>query len=341
MSEPVEQRWIKPSVYAVNPGHWKKQLPGKHLKLAARGKVADLERLLSDQPEALNQRGNHGRTLLWEACRKGRLEAIDYLLSKGADHQLTGCYNSESHVQLDCYSAARFYGRATVEKRLEREGVEPDLFRACFLGDRSRVEAMLAADPTCVNAEDPHDEIYRVPPVAFAVAGDQKVLIQNLVDADANIDCYSSLLIFLIGQLNRPQFLDPLIDAGLDVRATDSSTFLAAKSLDCLADLLDRGAPTDRPGHSGFPPLVHLCRPDKGDTFDKVALLLRHGANVNTVGPHGKTALHHAACGKRPEIVSLLVRSGADVHARDEEGASPLDLADQTGNEEILAILRN
>ena len=81
MSEPITQRWIKASIFDVEPGHWKKQLPAKHLKVAARGKVAELEHMLSSNSEFLNKRGSHGRTLLWEACRKGRLEAVRYLLS--------------------------------------------------------------------------------------------------------------------------------------------------------------------------------------------------------------------------------------------------------------------
>ena len=335
----MEQRWTRPEVYDVAPGHWKKQLAGKHLKLAARGKLGDLEQLLAANPEYLNRRGNHGRTLLWEACRKNRLEAVDFLLSKGADHHLTGCYNSESHVQLDCYCAARFYERSEVEARILRRGVEPDIFRASFLGDRGRVEAFLRSDPGLVDAEDPEDEIYRMPPLAFALAGARLEVAGHLIDAGAAVAPYSSLLIFMIGLLDRPGFLDPLLAAGLDPGATDSSTFVVARSLDTLAGLLDLGAPLDRPGVAGYPPLVHLCRADKGPRLDKIELLLARGADVNAVGPKGATALHLAARGKRVDLVSLLLEKGADRGLRDAAGHSPLDIATASGDTKMMALL--
>ena len=249
MTKPREQRWVKPSVYDVAPGHWKKQLPGKHLAVAARGRLPELEALLSANPEYLNRRGNHGRTLLWEACRKGRLEAVEYLLGQGADPRLTGCYNSESHVQLDCFCAARFYQQTDVAARLAKERLKPDIFRASFLGDLARVDALLQRQPHLINAEDPCDEIYRVPPVAFALAGGQAETLRHLVERGALVDPYSSLLIFLIGLLDRPEYLDPLVEAGLDLRATDASTFVASQSL----FLFGGPGPARRAGQSGGP----------------------------------------------------------------------------------------
>ena len=340
MTEPIEQRWIKPSVRDVEPGHWKKQLPGKQLKVATRGKVGELERLLADNPDVLNKRGNHGRTLLWEACRKGRLEAVEYLLSAGADHRLTGCYNSESHVQLDCYCAARFYDKPDVAERLPNRGADLDIFRACFLGDNERIRDLVALNPSLVNREDPHDEIYTMPPIAFALAGGHLDVAQDLIDAGAKVADYSSLLVFLIGLLDRPAFIDPLIDAGLDLRATDASTFVASKSILCLSELLTRGAPPDPPGHGGYPPLIYLCRADKRGSLDKIELLIGHGADVNLTGPQGSTALHLAVRGGRLDVVSLLVRNGADTRLKDDDGNTPLDIAIGAGNHEIASILR-
>ena len=341
MSGPIEQRWTKPSVYDVQPGHWKRQLPGKHLIVAARGKVAELEPLLAANPDFLNRRGNHGRTLLWEACRKGRLEAVEYLLSKGADPNLTGCYNSESHVQLDCYCAARFYCKPDAAERILPHGADTDIFRACFLGDLERIDKLLVSNPNLINEEDPHDEIYRMPPIAFALAGGHLPVALQLIDAGATIAGYSSLLIFMIGLLDRSEFIHPLIAAGLDMRATDSSTFVASKSLSCLAALLTHGAPIDRPGHAGFPPLVYLCRPDKGMSLAKIELLISRGADVNVLGPRGATPLHFAVRGRRTEVVSLLLRNGSDSRLKDEDGNTPLDIATESGNHEFVSLLQS
>ena len=41
------------------------------------------------------------------------------------------------------------------------------------------------------------------------------------------------------------------------------------------------------------------------------------------------TPLHVAANGRRREIVDLLITEGADVNAKDDDGATPLDLAER------------
>jgi hypothetical protein len=59
-----------------------------------------------------------------------------------------------------------------------------------------------------------------------------------------------------------------------------------------------------------------------------VSWLLAHGADVNARGPGGRTAAHFAAeRNTRPATLALLVESGADLAARDEDGHTPLDVA--------------
>src|SRR6188768_102626 len=53
------------------PGFWKRQLPTKTLALAVKGDLSALKQLLDEHPEFISKRGPHGRTLLWEAARRG------------------------------------------------------------------------------------------------------------------------------------------------------------------------------------------------------------------------------------------------------------------------------
>src|SRR4051812_30397988 len=108
----VPQRWARPLV--VEPGHWKKQLPGKYLRLASTGNLPLLESLLEEHPEFLSKRGSHGRTFLWEAARAGKLAVARRLVERGADVNATGCYNSETLVQISPYCAGRYYRRAEI-----------------------------------------------------------------------------------------------------------------------------------------------------------------------------------------------------------------------------------
>src|SRR5690242_10905455 len=106
------QRWVKPQ--ALEPGQWRWQLHNRQLALGVKGDLPGMRRLLKERPAALNQRGQHGRTLLWEAARRGHKAAVQWLLARGAHVDPTGCYNNETLVQVTPYVAALHYRRPAV-----------------------------------------------------------------------------------------------------------------------------------------------------------------------------------------------------------------------------------
>lgn len=57
---------------------------------------------------------------------------------------------------------------------------------------------------------------------------------------------------------------------------------------------------------------------------DRVAFLLKHGADINGRDNQGYAPLHHAARGRISPMVTKLVTLGADVNARDGDGFTPL-----------------
>ena len=56
------------------------------------------------------------------------------------------------------------------------------------------------------------------------------------------------------------------------------------------------------------------------------------------------SSLHYAACFGRPNIVKLLLQYGADPDLRDEDGHTPLEKAQERGDEwhrQVIEILEN
>ena len=94
--------------------------------------------------------------------------------------------------------------------------------------------------------------------------------------------------------------------------------------------LLREGAPVDQLDHLQRTPLIHAC---EGDHFDVVRLLSGYEADVNHVDARGQTALH-AACryARNKDVMSYLVRRGADAYRRDSAGNSLLHSAAEGNN---------
>jgi ankyrin repeat protein len=337
MNENIARRWERPLDFP--PGHWKQQLPGKYLEIAARGDLNGLEILLAEHPEFLSKRGSHNRTLVWEATRRGKLTAVKWLTERGADLNATGSYNSESHVQITPYCAAIYYNRADVADYLRSHNPQFDIFRAAFLGDQKRVTELLAADPVLLDAEDPHDNIYFMPLMAFAIAGGQAEMAKVLLERGAKVEPYSALLFDIAARGSRMDLIELLVSYGADVRAVDGGIFLTASDMEIFRYLIDNGAPLDKPGKNRSSPLAYIARGDKAERPDKVQMLLEHGALVNAADPKGRTALHGAAVSGHVKVLKILLDHGADVRLRDERGDTALSLAQAGGKTAAASLL--
>jgi ankyrin repeat protein len=323
----------------VPPGFWKQQLPAKYLDIAGKGDVEALRQLIAQHPEFLNKRGNHNRTLLWEAARRGRLPAVQWLVSQGAELDTNGCYNNESRVQISPYCAAIYYHRAPVADYLRSQGARLDIFRAAFLGDISRVAGELDHNPGLLNAEDPSDFIYYMPLLAFAVAGRQPDLVDLLLKRGATVAPYSAQLLALAARSSSMDMFNLLVTHGADIQAVGADIFISIPDIHMIQYLLSHGASAWQPLENGFSPIIYLSRGDKGEHPEKIQLLLDHGAGVNAIGPKGRTALHYAAAAGFLRVMTLLLDHGADFTLRDAAGQTALSLAQRAGKTAAANLL--
>lgn len=69
--------------------------------------------------------------------------------------------------------------------------------------------------------------------------------------------------------------------------------------------------------------------------------LLAHNASTTVFDSNGHTCLHSVAFhDDNVEMIRLSLDHGADVHARQEDGVTALALAEERGNLNVMAVLR-
>ncbi|HBD25560.1 ankyrin repeat domain-containing protein [Flavobacterium sp.] len=78
----------------------------------------------------------------------------------------------------------------------------------------------------------------------------------------------------------------------------------------------------------------------KGD-LAKVQQLVGIGVNVNHKDERGKTPLMYAILYKQTEIISYLIRNGADYRAEDPNGITVQEYAEQSKSEEIIKLVKD
>ena len=120
---------------------------------------------------------------------------------------------------------------------------------------------------------------------------------------------------------------------------TEPELFQAAASGDTamLSQLLEDNADPDAVDREGFSVLAHAVAADEDEV---VQMLVDAVVNVNARDPHQRTALHIAVEGGNLGPLDILLRTPSiEVDASDENGATPLLLAVQAGVIEMIGDL--
>ncbi|CAJ1945474.1 unnamed protein product [Cylindrotheca closterium] len=134
--------------------------------------------------------------------------------------------------------------------------------------------------------------------------------------------------------------------ASLMQRSTVMSIFDAVRTGNgiLVGELIDKndGVDVHESDDEGETALHIACR--KGNYALIKMLLLAYGADVNTFsGPNNNqrrmTCLHCASKNQYPEIVLLLLKHGADIEARDEDGWRPMHYACRLNHLDIVRVL--
>ena len=305
---------------------------------AGRGDLETVRQLVDDNPAWVHTVGSHGRTMLWEAAYRGKLEVVQFLLERGADINLPGCYHIEHRLEITPYCAARLKGRDAVADYLLQHGGTIDIHTAAYLGDYDAVHSHLDNDPDLVNsgylqavmlpAGEPHSFEHRdtawATPVCYAIMGGNAAIVELLISRGAIIEPHSERFLDYVVSEDRVEITKLLLENGADpnkaprILDDDSEMSILLKAY---------GVPPkdiNAQSHMGWPPLVYACRGDNGEHPEEIQWLLGLGADIDIQNYKGKTGLHCAAKAGFLKVINLLIENGATIDATDDNGETPL-----------------
>ena len=240
----------------------------------------------------------------------------------------------------------------------DAKGCTP-LLRAAGAGHATVVDALLGAgaDPS-IGADN------GTTPLGAAVLGAHQQLVKLLCDRGIDPDQRQAnglTPLMLAAARWYPRIVSILLRSEADANARDDAgtTPLMAAALNSAggddADagvatvkfLLRAGADVDAVNESGQTALMLLlgagdgvpARDDDEDTPQRLAgSLVEAGTGLDLQDASGRSALHAAAAHGHHAVARLLVASGANRRLRDVDGLSPVDLAMERSDEELVDL---
>lgn len=170
-----------------------------------------------------------------------------------------------------------------------------------------------------------------------------KTLLDNGANPDGNEKAPDVKPLILAAHRGLTDFIEVLLQKGASIHVTDTIGMSALhwasheNQLDTVRLLLSHGADITLLGVDGVIPLYSAT---SNGHFEIVALLLEAGSDVNFHGGVSEiTPLMLAASSSFEPIIHLLLAKGADIHARDINGATALDWAKDSLKPVAVGIL--
>jgi ankyrin repeat protein len=288
------------------------------------------------------------RPPLYQAVEVGDLVTAQYLLDHGAHVNEKSMYGQNYFIdvvqseKLDLIQLLLRYG-ADIHAR-DMTG-RPIIAYAVHKGNMELVRILLR------HGADPNTRDYTGHPLlSMASSKDQSELVQLLLTSGADPNARNltgtPVLVDAI-QRARTDLAHVFLSSGANPNVNDlmgTSILLATIRSDKLSDadkdalvrmLLAKGANPNATDSWGLTGLAHAAA---ADNIDMVRVFLAHGADPNQL-VHGDTLLVNAIDGRRREQARLLIDHGADPNRADKLGRTPLLVAMQKKDAELVNLL--
>lgn len=256
-------------------------------------------RCLLDAGSPLPTRPKAANRLLCDAAAAGDPERLRVLLAHGL--------NARGHFDPD---EARKRARAMMERMARHSASQPDLFA-------SMPEAFRAS-----------------------LAESRKKHEEDEFEEQSSAPWSSEIPLFCAAESGSAECVQLLLDAGADPKARDHSKRTAmydAGSAPVIRALMQAGLPLEDADTSGWSPLVNALG-NSEYALPRIRALIEAGANVNATHDRGYTVFMSAVGSRRhPEVLRLLIASGANPHAVCELGCNAFHAAIDVDGREASA----
>ena len=282
---------------------------------------------LDEDPSFFAVHRGEGRRLLFRAAEQGDVERIELLAEAGmsVDAPLV-----RDDLMLTPWCAAVAAGHEECAATLLRLGAHKDVFSAAYLGLVEELRAMLDAEPTLVDAEDPAMDLRGITPLHHAVrggnrgrdvasVGGRREAARLLLRRGAVLGPDSAQLLRSAADAGWAEVVNDLLAAGAPAANVGPGDWVRHRG---IADaLLAAGADVNRPAGAW----LHFCtaRFGRRDDPELVARLLALGADT-AARDHDAGPLHLAAAAGHVGILRRLLDAGLDVDTLDGDGETPL-----------------
>jgi ankyrin repeat protein len=307
----------------------------------------------SGRCDDFNVANKHGSTPLMYAACAGRSDVISCLLQTGKvklDHTQSGGQNASIF-------AARFGNIEVLKLLIEHDAsmiLQPDkrkataLHMACSHGHLGVVKLLLETDASNIEAVD----CAKRTPFDYAAEGGHTDIVALMLKRDdvdplhvSNRKCTPLLLATWTGKQDLIEMLMAVEGTDLSRATTGGRTlFTAAASVgleELCRNLIDKGIANGTLPIviGGFSPLH--CATDSNKTGVVELLLMQPGVDKNVCSENGYTPLWHSVRKENAKSVMTLLAHHVDVDTPDDRERTPLLIAVQKSNQEIVRMLLN
>lgn len=261
------------------------------------------------------------KTYLGVSSSYGKIESIEYLLSKGAhfewdlEDNYSALANALEYNRLDIAEYLLNHGAKLPIRESGTSGGRPDILeRACINGNIDTIKWIFAH--------------------GYPITEEYLFLAMNAAARYDQIDVLKYLIFDLKANINTLSYIDTVLDNAVRL-----------SSLETVKFLVDNGANIDGVKNEFMTPVQSAAMDNKSDIL---LYLVEKGANVNLVGSHdgnkSTSALALAIQQGYFDIVKILVEHGADIHYKEGWTSgkdTPLEIAEREKSQHIIDYLKN